>query len=206
MRLRQVALVARDLESVVSDLCAVLGIAVAFRDPGVAVFGLHNAVMPVGDTFLEVVSPAQAETTAGRYLERRGGDGGYMVLLQCDDLDADRAPARLGVRVVELDLGHSRLPARDVGRLSLDAADPRSLAWAGPDWKCVRTDVVADHCVELRSNDPLRWHRWSVAGSAQGGVVDRARSGRHPLRPITDAAAGVSGSTLPPPTGGVGPH
>src|SRR5713226_5795789 len=106
MRLRQVALVAHDLEPVVADLCAVLGIDVAFRDPGVREFGLHNAVMAIGDTFLEVVSPVQPDTTAGRYLERRGGDGGYMVILQCDDLDADRRRvADLGIRVVwQIDL------------------------------------------------------------------------------------------------------
>ena len=39
---------------------------VAFRDPGVAAFGLQNAVMPIGRTFLEVVSPVQEGTTAGR--------------------------------------------------------------------------------------------------------------------------------------------
>jgi len=66
MRLRQVALVARELDPVVADLTAVLGIEVAFHDPGVAEFGLRNAVMPVGDTFLEVVSPVQENTTAGR--------------------------------------------------------------------------------------------------------------------------------------------
>ena len=80
MRLRQIALVARELEPVVSDFSAILGIEVAYNDPGVRVFGLENAVMPVGDTFLEVVSPIEGGTTAGRLLERRG-DGGYMVIL-----------------------------------------------------------------------------------------------------------------------------
>lgn len=101
MRLRQVALVAADLAPVVEDLEAVLGIETGFADPGVGEFGLTNAVLPVGDTFLEVVSPATEGTTAGRYLERRNGDGGYMVILQSDALDADRRRfEELGVRVV----------------------------------------------------------------------------------------------------------
>ena len=58
MRLRQVALVAGDLDRNVGELCEVLGIDVAYNDPNMVVFGLVNAVMPVGDTFLEVVSPA----------------------------------------------------------------------------------------------------------------------------------------------------
>lgn len=172
MRLRQVALVARDLDPVVQDLCAVLDIAVAFRDPGVAAFGLHNAVMPIGDTFLEVVSPNQPNTTAERYLERRGGDGGYMVLIQCDNLDADRARvAALGIRVVwQADLPDIRgthLHPRDVGGaiLSLDAADPpASWRWAGNEWtSMVRTKVVTEiTAVELQSDDPLALaQRWS---------------------------------------------
>ncbi len=101
MRIRQVALVAHQLEPVVADLCAVLGIEICFRDEGVGAFGLENALMPVGDTLLEVVSPIRSETSAGRYLERRGGDAGYMVLLQSEDLGADRQRLdRLGVRIV----------------------------------------------------------------------------------------------------------
>ena len=57
MRLRQLALAAHDLEPTLEALCDVLGIEVGFRDPGVGAFGLANGVMPVGDTFLEVVSP-----------------------------------------------------------------------------------------------------------------------------------------------------
>src|SRR5204862_6851532 len=90
-RLRQVALVAADLEPVVGEWSAALGTGVVFRDPGVKESGLHNALWLLGDTFLEVVSPTRDGTTAGRYLERRDGDGGYMVIVQSDDLDGDRA-------------------------------------------------------------------------------------------------------------------
>ena len=78
IRLRQVALVVHDLDAVVADLGRLLGLEVAFNDPGVEMFGLRNAVLPVGTQFIEVVSPITAGTAAGRQLERLGADGGYM--------------------------------------------------------------------------------------------------------------------------------
>ncbi len=164
MRLRQVVIAARDLETTVAHLTAVLGIAVSFRDPGVGEFGLVNAVMPVGDTFLEVVSPVAATAPARRFLDRRGGDGGYMVMLQSDRLDDDRRRiAALGVRVVwRIDLDDIRdthLHPADVGGaiLALDDARPAaSWRWAGPDWEThVRTDRVrAITGVHLAATDP----------------------------------------------------
>jgi hypothetical protein len=187
VRIRQVALVARDLEPVVADLCAVLGIEVAYRDPGVGVFGLANAVMPVGDAFLEVVAPTRADTTAGRFLERRGGDAGYMVIVQSDDLEADRRRVEeLGVRVVW-----------ERAILSLDVArPPESWRWAGPDWPAhVRTEVTSGITgVELRAADPAdlacRWGQvlgqparrtavdhWEIALAAGGLRFDAAGDG-----------------------------
>lgn len=90
IRLRQVALVADDLAAAEAAIVEELGIELCFRDPGVAEFGLHNALFPVGDKLLEVVSPIQDGTTAGRLLDKRGGDGGYMVILEVDDLDEAR--------------------------------------------------------------------------------------------------------------------
>lgn len=143
IRLRQVAFVASDLAAAEAALSSTLGLEVGFRDPGVAEFGLANVVLPLGEDFLEVVSPAQPGTTAGRLLERRGGDGGYMVIVQCDDLARRRARLfDLGVRVVwELDLGDiagTHLHPRDVGGaiLSIDEARPwSSWRWAGPSWR-----------------------------------------------------------------------
>jgi hypothetical protein len=100
-RLRQVALVARDGGRVAGELRRAFGWPPPFHDPGVGRFGLINAVFAVGDTFMEVVAPARPDTTAGRYLERRGGDGGYMAIFQVRDLTAARRRvADLGVRVI----------------------------------------------------------------------------------------------------------
>ncbi|MCA9831219.1 MAG: VOC family protein [Dehalococcoidia bacterium] len=101
LRLRQIAIVVAELEPVVEDLRQVLGIAVCHRDPGVGKYGLENVLMPVGNQFLEVVAPTEPGTAGGRYLERRGGDGGYMVIAQCDDHAPRRARvAELGIRLV----------------------------------------------------------------------------------------------------------
>ncbi len=141
-RLRQVVLVARELEPVVEELRGALGLGAPHHDPGVALFGLRNAVMALGDTFVEVVSPAQPGTAAGRQLERLGGDGGYMVMVQvADTAGARERAAALGVRVVwSADLpgiAGTHLHPKDTGGtlLSLDTADPpESWAWAGPAW------------------------------------------------------------------------
>lgn len=181
MRLRQGVLVAEDLEGTLAQLDEAFGIEPAFRDPGVKVFGLVNAVLPVGDTFLEVVSPTTADAPAARYRARHGGDGGYMVMVQSDDLGADRARlATLGVRIVwagELDdIAGIHLHPKDTGGalLSLDQpTPPESWRWAGPDWHAhMRTEVVRSlAAVEIASPHPERLAaRWSE-------VLGRPRQG-----------------------------
>jgi len=119
-----------------------LGLHDPFADPGVSEFGLENAVYAVGDTFLEVVAPVREDTTAGRYLAKRGSDGGYMAIFQVPDMDeARKRVADLGVRIVwqaDLDdIAGTHLHPRDVpgAIVSLDWADPAgSWHWAGPAW------------------------------------------------------------------------
>jgi hypothetical protein len=175
IRLRQVALVAHDLDAVLADLNRVLGIEVAFNDPGVATFGLRNAVLPVGTQFIEVVSPTREGTAAGRQLERMGGDGGYMVISHTDDQSPYRARAEaLGIRTAleADDHGYKiwQLHPGDTGGSFLEidfqpgGEDPQG-PWspAGPDWqRAVRTDVVTGiRGVELAVPDPdktsARW-------------------------------------------------
>ncbi len=135
-------MVARDCGRVASELRQAFGWAEPFHDPGVGQFGLTNAVFAAGDTFVEVVAPLQPDTTAGRYLERRGGDGGYMAIFQVPDLAAARRRlAELGIRVVWTadlpDMAGTHLHPGDVpgAIVSLDWADPaESWRWAGPLW------------------------------------------------------------------------
>jgi len=91
IQLRQICLVARELKPVIDDLTTILGINTCYVDPGVGKFGLENTLMPVGTNFLEVVAPVEEGTAGGRYLDRRGGDGGYMVITQIDTLDNQQA-------------------------------------------------------------------------------------------------------------------
>ena len=171
MRLRQIALVGQDLEAARAEIVDVLGLGADYADPGVGKYGLHNAVWPVGDTFLEVVSPTREGTTAGRLLEKRGGDGGYMVILQTDDLDGARARvAAQGVRIADQfdgdGVAFTHLHPKDVGGaiVSIDHMVPKERwQWGGPDWqKNVRTDTSLEIVgAEIQAEDPVAMaKRW----------------------------------------------
>lgn len=107
-RLRQVAFVSDDLDRATAALATVLGIKAGHHDPQVADYGLKNAVFPVGNEFIEVIQPISDDTTAERYLERRGGEAGYMMIFQTDDAVAEaKRVLAMGVRPIEvLDLSN----------------------------------------------------------------------------------------------------
>ena len=77
---------AYELRPAIEDLTYIFGLEVAHVDPSVGKWGLENSLLPVGNTFLEVVAPTQSHTAAERYLKQRNGNGGYMVITQYDDL------------------------------------------------------------------------------------------------------------------------
>ncbi|MEM7218488.1 MAG: hypothetical protein AAF515_08995 [Pseudomonadota bacterium] len=171
-QLRQLALVARELEPVLQDLTAIFGIERAYVDPGVGVFGLENTLMPIGRNFLEVVAPVEDGTAGGRYLERRGGDGGYMVITQQDSraaFDAIRGRALdAGVRVAwETERGgwnNCQLHPGDLRaaflELECDEHNDFDGYWhpvGGLGWEDkVRQDVTVDWlAAELQGPDPV---------------------------------------------------
>jgi hypothetical protein len=177
LRLRQICLVAEALDPAIADLAAIFGLEICHRDSSVAKYGLVNALLPIGTSFLEVVAPTRAGTAAGRYLERRQGDGGYMVIIDCHDIERRRAhvaamgvrianplayPAYTGLQLHPADSGGSFLEFNHtVGGEALDGPYHP----AGPDWqKTVRRDVTRTLlAAELQSPDPQALaERWSA--------------------------------------------
>ena len=189
MRLRQVALMAHKIAPVAGQLEHVFGLKVAFRDPGVGVFGLANVVMPAGGEFIEVLEPVRDDASGARYLARRGGDAGYMVILQDADAMAHRARLEaMGVRLIAKSRdGRYRYTHFHPGDcagvlLSIDSvegdADWREPLsdWppAGEQWRDYESDVTLGvTAVTLQHRDP------QAAAERWGALLDRpvARDG-----------------------------
>ncbi len=150
MRLRQIALVAKDLTHTAAIWTELLSAEICFRDPEVGFFGLENVLIPLGSDFLEIVSPVRTDTAGHRHLSRRG-PGGYMVLFQCADGLAAREQAlaagaepiwehdKSGIHATHF---HPRsLPGAIVSVDSMEENDSNYQRpdsrwhWAGPDWK-----------------------------------------------------------------------
>ncbi|WP_198964405.1 hypothetical protein [Bradyrhizobium sp. Y36] len=185
LRLRQICLVAPQLAPVISDIAEIMGLSVCYRDGNVAKYGLENALLPVDTILLEVVAPFQDGTTAGRFIEKTGGRGGYMAIFCCDDPDErGRHANAMGVRTANV-IDHApyhgvQLHPRDCRAAFIefnhtDGSDDILGPYppAGPDWqKSIRKDVTqALVAVEMQSPDPkeLAEHWGKIIGVAADG-------------------------------------
>ena len=189
LRLRQICLVARALEPAIADLAAIFGLEICYRDGNVAKYGLVNALLPVGSAFLEVVAPTREGTAAGRYLDRRQGDGGYMVIIDCDDVERRRRHVEdLGMRIAN-PIRHDgytglQLHPRDTGGAMLELNHTEGGASldgpyhpAGPNWQAHRRSDVTTGLIGAVLQSPAP-------------EVLAVRWGRILERPVTRAAGG----------------
>ncbi len=188
LQLRQICLVASELEPVIQDLTTILGINRCYVDDGVGKFGLENTLMPVGRNFLEVVAPIEEGTAGGRYLERRNGDGGYMFITQADSVET-QAEVRQnasdnGVRVAwEALRDHWNLIQLHPGDLKTgffevetDAYNDFNGNWhpvGGTGWEGqVKQDITVDFVgVEMQGDDPVSLAE--LWGNVSGLPVER---------------------------------
>ena len=179
VRLRQVVIAAAELEPVCAALEEQLGLREPFADPGVGLFGLHNAVYGIGDQFLEVIAPTQPDTAVDRWVARHGGDGGYMLLFEVADVAAARARAAAtdvrSVWSIDLDdIAATHLHPADLGGaiVSIDQpVPPGAWRWGGPGWEDRAVEgAVLGATVALPGADAAR-ARWAeVLGGDPPGV------------------------------------
>jgi len=212
LRIRQIVFAVRDLEAGRSQLAALLGLDPPFRDPEVGVFGIYNAVYVFGEQFVELISPVQPGTAAGRALDRRG-DGGYMLLLQTDDFERERARvARLGVRTVWsadlVDIRAMHLHPKDLGGAIVSIDQPQPAAawrWGGPGWRPQTGRAAAQRVigVTIAAHDPRAMAaRWAeVLGLSSPLETERGPrlaldAGRIDFVATTGRAEGITGYTL----------
>ena len=202
MKIRQVALAASDLEKTDATLRRLMGCDQTYADPEIIYFGLDNRLYTLGDCFLEVVSPVQPNTAAGRFLDRRGSDGGYMVIVQVENLAKEQVRlADTAIRTVFADdRGNAKaihLHPKDVpGAIpSLDEmSPPKSWLWAGDGWE-QRAGRYARGilAVEIKSPDPKATGQcWAEAYGIelmQAGNGWRLEMGDTEIRFAYDAAA-----------------
>jgi hypothetical protein len=173
---------AKELEPTVERLQAELGLGEPFSDPGVGWFGLRNAVFALGDTFLEVVSPVKDNTAAGRLMDRRGGDCGYMLMFQVADLQAartrvDKAAVREVFEIAREDIDEVHLHPRDMRGAIVSLSQPQpppSWPWGGEDWPQRATaQRIAGATIAVTDPDDVA-QRWrEVIGDLPGVRFER---------------------------------
>ena len=212
MRIRQIVFADPELKAGAARLRTLLGMDPPFRDPGVAEFGLDNAVFVFGDQFIEIVSPTRSGTTAGRLIERRGSCG-YMLILQTDDFERELARfERLGVRRVWAkdlpDIRATHLHPKDIGGaiVSIDQPLPTaSWRWGGPDWKLQPGRAAQQRVVgvNIGAGDPqamaARWAQVLGLGApAAHGATQRLLldGGWVDFEPADTRGEGIAGYTL----------
>lgn len=211
-RIRQICLVAHDLGRVEGQLAQVFGVEVCHRAPG-GFLGLNNCLIPFGNQFVEIVSPKPEETgSAGeRFLKRRGGDGGYMVITQAPAARyaaiRERIEGPVGIRVVgqfgdDVNGNGFQLHPRDVPgaipeiqwHVEEDREDP---PWwsVGENWWAHQHKEIVEAIVaaEIQTGDPAGLaERWSevfeipVAEDADGNPCLKYENAELRFVPIRD--------------------
>jgi len=209
-RLRQLV-IASDTLQTADQLQQLLGLGEPFADPGVAEFGLNNAVFAIGDQFLEIIVPHTPTAPAQRFLDRQG-PGGYMAIFEVEDIQQSRASCdSAGFRRVwniDLeDIAASHLHPADVGAaiVPIDEAKPTgSWQWGGPQWReQSRPGALTGAIVEGLNPNWLasRWRK-ALGQSGEEHAVELASSTLSFVTGTSDKLAGFGIGLAAPETVG----
>ncbi|MCW3043639.1 MAG: methylmalonyl-CoA epimerase [Actinobacteria bacterium] len=91
-RVDHVALAVSDLNASIEHYQRVWGLTLSHREV-VAEQGVEEAMFRLGDTYLQLVAPLDADTPVGRFIQRRG-EGLHHIAYEVDGIEAALATAR----------------------------------------------------------------------------------------------------------------
>jgi methylmalonyl-CoA/ethylmalonyl-CoA epimerase len=88
-KIEHVALAVENLDAAIAHYRDVWGLEVSHREL-VADQGVEEAMLPLGDSFLQLLGPTGPDTTVGKFIDRRG-EGLHHIAYEVDDLVATLA-------------------------------------------------------------------------------------------------------------------
>lgn len=113
-----IALAVSDLDDALEMYRDVWGLEAARRED-VDVQGVREAMIPMGDSWLQLIAPSTSEGTVARHIERRG-EGLHHVAFEVDDLAATLADLKSrGVPLID------EAPQRGGGDVSIAFVHPK---------------------------------------------------------------------------------
>lgn len=99
-KIEHVALAVEDLDAAVAHYSEVWGLQVEHRER-VEDQGVEEAMLPLGDSYLQLLGATGPETTVGKFLARKG-EGLHHIAYEVDDLEAALAQLKeKGVRLID---------------------------------------------------------------------------------------------------------
>lgn len=85
-KIEHVALAVSDLEAAIAHYTGVWGLALEHREV-VEDQGVEEAMLRLGDSYLQLIAPLSPETTVGRFIEKRG-EGLHHIAYEVGDVEA----------------------------------------------------------------------------------------------------------------------
>lgn len=99
-KIEHIALAVEDLEAAVAHYAEVWGLEVEHRER-VEDQGVEEAMLPLGESYLQLLGPTGPDTTVGKFIATRG-EGLHHIAYEVEDLEASLADLKAkGVRLID---------------------------------------------------------------------------------------------------------
>ena len=99
-KIEHIALAVEDLETAISHYKDVWGLDVEHRER-VEDQGVEEAMLPLGESYLQLLGPTGPDTTVGRFIASKG-EGLHHIAYEVEDLEASLAELKAkGVRLID---------------------------------------------------------------------------------------------------------